>query len=97
MHYKKYVLYCVRMWCVCIGVCKTKLCLAGLSIHHFICNSWSRLIADNMPSPMICKVLREGKEALFWQVLSGEGVNEPTCCSEAAKSKFPLGFQRDSH
>lgn len=36
----------------------------GLSIHPQLLqfNSWSRLIVNNMHSPLICKVLQKGKE-----------------------------------
>lgn len=90
------MLYESMFYSVCVCVLKQTLFSSWPRHSCLIFNGWSRLIVDNMPSPLICKVLGEGKEPLFWRVLSGEGVNKPMCSSEAAKSKLPLGFQRDS-
>lgn len=52
--------------------------------------SRSGLIVDNMTSPMVSKVFREGNETLL-HFLSGERLNGLMCSSQAAKFKPPAG------
>lgn len=53
--------------------------------------SRSGLIVNNMTSPTVCKVFREGNETLL-HILSGERLNGLMGSGQAAKFKPPAGL-----